>query len=187
MRYHALCSIVAVACCSATAVPRADAQLAALQPGTRVRVQAPAVAAGRLEGVVLSRSRDTVTLTRSRLAPIAVPFAAITAADVYRGRSHGDGAVTGLAWGSGVGLVVGIVAAVTYDAGSDACGTEPCDNAYTPGEVVAGSLMIGTALGAGIGAIKGAERWERLTLHTFIAVRPSRDGLVLRLAIPLGG
>lgn len=187
MRYHALCSIVAVACCSAMALRQADAQLPELQPSTRVRVQAPGIAGGRLEGVVLSRSRDTVTLTRKRGAPIAVPLAAVTAAEVNRGRSHSEGAVTGLTWGSGVGLIVGILAAVTYDAGSDACGAEPCDNTYTPGEVVAGSLMLGTALGTGIGAIKGAERWERLTVHTVVVVRPSRDGLMVTLAIPFGG
>jgi hypothetical protein len=184
MSYRVLRSIIAIACCSAMAIPRADAQIPELQPGARVRVQAPKIVGGWLEGTILSRSRDTVTLTTPRRTSIPVPLAAITAADVSRGRSRGDGAVKGLAWGSGVGLAVGLLSAVSYDTGSDACGAEPCDNELTSGQVVAGSFIIGAALGAGIGAIKGAEHWDSLTIQTYVAVRPSRDGVTLVLAIP---
>ncbi len=187
MRYRPLSSFVAVAWCVAMAIPRAEAQLAPLvepQPGTRVRVQAPGVLAGPLEATVVTRARDTVTLTRHRGAPIPVPLAAITAAEVSRGRTHRDGAVTGLAWGASVGLAVGLLSAVTYDARSDACGAEPCENDFSPGEVVAGSFLAGAALGAGIGAIKGAEHWEHLTIPvTYVAVRPSGAGLALELAV----
>jgi hypothetical protein len=119
-----------------------------------------------------------------RGAPISVALTSITAAEVSRGRSHRDGAVKGLAWGAGVGLAVGLLSAVTYDAGSDACGAEPCDNDYSPGEVVAGGFLAGALLGTGIGAIKGAEHWERLTIQTHVALRRSRDGLTLALTIP---
>ena len=184
MRYRVLHSIFAIACCSAMAVPRAGAQLREIQPGARIRVQAPGVVAGRVEATVITRARDTVTLTTGRGAPVSVPLAAITTADVSRGRSHRDGAVKGLAWGAGVGVAVGIVSALTYDAGSDACGTEPCDNRYSPGEVVAGGFVAGAGLGAGIGAIKGAERWERLTLQPYVVLRPRRDAFTLVLAVP---
>ena len=185
MRYYAFGAICAtIAGYLTLTVPRADAQLAELQPGARVRVQAPGVVAGRLEATVIARARDTVTLTMPKGAPIPVPLAAITTAEVSRGRSHRDGAVKGLAWGAGVGLAVGILSAVTYDARSDACGTEPCENDYSPGEVVAGGFMTGAMLGAGIGALKGAEHWERLTIQTYVALRRSRDGLTLALAIP---
>jgi hypothetical protein len=140
--------------------------------------------AGRLEATVIARAHDTVTLTMPRGSPIPVPLAAITAADVSRGRSHRDGAVKGLAWGTGIGLAVGILSAVTYDARSDACGAEPCENEYSPGEVVAGSFVTGAMLGAGIGALKGAEHWERLTTQTPIALRPRRGGVTLALTIP---
>ena len=183
MRYRALHSIFAITCCSAMAVPRAGAQLAELQLGARVRVRAPAVVAGRLEGTVTARSLNSVTLTTPRGAPVPVPLAAITAAEVSRGRSRRDGAVKGLAWGAGVGLAVGILSAVTYDAGSDTCGTEPCDNSFSPGEVVAGAYMAGAMLGAGIGAIKGAEHWESLTIQPYVALRPRRDGLTLVVGI----
>jgi hypothetical protein len=53
--------------------------------------------------------------------------------------------------------------------------------------VVAGSFLLGAALGTGIGAIKGAEHWQSLTIQTYVAVRRSRDRVILGLAIPFGG
>ena len=187
MRYRPLHTIGAIAWCLAIAAPSANAQLAplvALQPGTRVRVQAPVVLAGSLEATVTARARDTVTLTTSGGVAVPVPLAAITAVDVSRGRSHGDGAVKGLAWGAGAGLVVGVVSAIVYDARSDECGAEPCNNDLSPGEVAAGGLISGAVLGAGIGAIMGVEHWERLTIPTYVAVRPTRTGVVLTLTMP---
>jgi ribosomal protein S12 methylthiotransferase accessory factor YcaO len=76
-----------------------------------------------------------------------------------------------------------LLSAVVYDARSDGCGAEPCDNNLSPGEVVAGGFMTGAVLGAGIGAIAGVEHWERLTIPTYVAVRPSRAGLALVVAV----
>jgi hypothetical protein len=187
MRYRSLHTIVAIAWCFATATSRAEAQLAPLvelQPGSRVRVQAPAVLAGPLEATVVARARDTVTLTTARGAAIPIPLAAITTAEVSRGRSRRDGAVRGLAWGAGAGLVVGLPSAVVYDARSVECGAEPCNNDLSPGEVVAGGLLTGAVLGGGIGAIMGGERWERLTVPAYVAVRPNHAGVALLLAVP---
>ena len=183
MWYPTFRAIGAIAGCLTLTVPRVDAQLADLQPGARVRVQAPEVVAGRLEATVIARRRDTVTLTMPRGAPIPVPLTAITAAEVSRGRSHRDGAVKGLAWGMGVGLAAGMISAITYDAQSNACGAEPCENDYSPGEVVAGGLLTGAMLGAGIGAIKGAEHWQRLTIPARVVVRRTSEGLTLVLAL----
>ena len=183
MRYRVLNSIFAIACCSVMAIPRARAQLTELQAGARVRVRAPAVVAGRLEATVIARSPDSVTLTTPRGAPITVPLAAVTSADVSRGRSRRDGAVKGLTWGTGVGLAMGVLGAVGYDASSDACGVEPCDNELTSGEFVAASVMTGALLGTAIGAIVGTEHWERLTLPARVVVRRSSERVVLTLAI----
>jgi hypothetical protein len=183
MRYHCLPTVGAIACFVAMTAARADAQLIELQPGARVRVRAPEVVAGRLEAVVIARSGDTVTLTTPRGAPIPVPLGAITAAEVSRGRSRSDGAVKGLKLGTGIGLAMGLLSAIGYDAGSDACGSEPCENDLTPGELVAASLITGATLGAGIGAMVGAEHWERLTIPARVVVRRDRDRLTLALAI----
>ena len=184
MRCHILRTICAISSFLAATVPQAGAQLTELQLGARVRVQAPAVVAGRLEATVIARSLDAVTLTTPRGAPVQVPLAAITAAEVSRGRGRRDGAVKGLAWGSGVGVTMGLLGAIGSDASSDACGAEPCDNKLTPGEVVAASFITGAMLGTGIGAIVGAEHWERLTIPAQVALRPSRAGLAVVVAIP---
>jgi len=184
MRCHCLRTICAIACFLATPGALADAQLAELQPGARVRVRAPEVVAGRLEATVIARSGDTVTLTTPGGGPIPVPLAAITAAEVSRGRHRRDGAIKGLAWGTGVGLSVGLLGAVGSDAGSDACGAEPCKNDLTSGEIVAGAFMTGAMLGAGIGAIIGAEHWERLTIPAHVIAYRSRGRLTLAFAVP---
>jgi len=46
--------------------------------------------------------------------------------------------------------------------------------------VVAGGFVTGAV----IGAIAGVEHWDRLTIPTFAAVRPSRAGLALVVAMP---
>jgi hypothetical protein len=171
MRCPCLRTIGAIACLVTVTAARADAQLAELQPGARVRVRAPEAVAGRLEAVVISRSGDTVTMTTPRGGPIAVPLAAITVVEVSRGRSHRDGAVTGL------------ISAIATDGANGGCGSEPCENDLSPGELVATSVISGATLGAGIGAIVGAEHWERLTLPVRVVVRRDRDGLTLVLGI----
>jgi hypothetical protein len=176
-------TIGAIACLVTVTAARADAQLAELQPGARVRVRAPEAVAGRLEAVVISRSGDTVTMTTPRGGPIAVPLAAITVVEVSRGRSHRDGAVTGLKLGTGIGLAMGFLSAIGTDGETGGCGSEPCGNDLSSGEIVAASVITGATLGAGIGAIVGAEHWERLTLPVRVVVRRDRDGLTLVLGI----
>jgi hypothetical protein len=44
--------------------------------------------------------------------------------------------------------------------------------------------MAGAALGAGVGAIKGAKHWEHLTIPAYVAVQPSRTGVTFALIIP---
>src|SRR5215468_10009003 len=126
MWYRCLGIVCAIASLFLATVPRADAQLADLRPGARIRVRAPAIVTAQLEGTVIHRSDDAVTLTTARDGPILVPLATITAAEVSRGRGRGDGAVKGLTWGTGIGLVTGVLGAIVVDAGSDPCGAEPC-------------------------------------------------------------
>jgi hypothetical protein len=72
---------------------------------------------------------------------------------------------------------------IGYDTGSDACASEPCENDPSAGEFVAASVMTGSTLGAGIGALVGAEHWERLTIPVRVAVCRDRDRMTLALAI----
>ena len=182
MRYRNLLTIGAIAGLSVVLAAGADAQFAELQPGARVRLRAPEAIAGRVVGTIIARSPDSVTLTTRHGPPIAVPLATITGAEVSRGRSRRDGAVKGLAWGTGVGLAVWALEVIAYDR-SSACGEERCEDDLSPGKYVAAGVVTGATLGVGIGAIVGAEHWERIAIPTPIALRPSRGGLTVAASI----
>jgi len=142
------------------------AQLTELQPGARVRVEAPGIVAGRYVGTVLSRSADTLMLGAPNAAPVAVPIGRITNAEVSRGSSRLLGAGRGIMWGVPIGLGVGVLAAVSSDNPdglycpySSGCGGET-SGSYKAGLIVGGTVA-GAAWGALIGALVGRERWER--------------------------
>lgn len=156
---------------------RAGAQLAELQPAARVRLRAPGVIAGRLQGVVIARTADTVTIATPSAAPLQVPLARITSAEVSRGKSHRDGALKGLKWGTGLGLVSGILGAIGYEE----CTGDDCRDELTRGEAFTTSLVGGALVGAGIGAMIGSEHWERLDLPVRNTVRPTRRGAAVVL------
>jgi hypothetical protein len=163
----------------AVAAVAAGAQLAELQPGTRVRIRAPSVVAGRLEGIVILRTPDTVAVTRPDGAPISVPIVAITSADVSRGRSRSAGAIRGALWGTGVALLLDVAAALAPDDCTGDCADEPTDVELMVGMPVAGLLV-----GAPVGALIGAERWERIAIRVRPAVVPG-EGRGARLSLSL--
>ena len=144
-------------------VSAAAAQVSELRPGAYVRIRAPGVLAGDVECTILGRDRDTLRVARPGAAPMSVPLASITHAAVYRGRTRGAGARKGAKWGSGVGLGLGLFNIVFSDCSGSHC--ETSDN-------VAGVAAF-TAVGAGIGALVGtvvrAERWERVELPPRVA------------------
>ncbi len=151
------------------------AQLAEAQPGSRVRIQAPGIVAGRYVGTVLSRSSDTLVLGSTNAAPVQVPISRITSAEVSRGSSRGLGAVQGLKWGVPIGLALGVIAAAgsdnpdnVYCSGFDNCGQS--DAAFRARVITAG-VIGGAFWGAAIGALVGRERWERFD----VAPRTSFD------------
>jgi len=166
---------------AALLIPLASAggQLAELQPGARIRVRAPAVVAGRVEGTVITRTADSVTMTAPGGPTVHVPLAAMTAAEVSRGRSRRDGALKGLAWGTGIGAAMGLIS----ELGGEECPDDRCDDGYSTGEYLAAGVVSGAALGAGIGAIVGAERWERLQLPTRLALSVGRKRATVALAL----
>lgn len=145
--------------------PTSRAQLAEVQPGSRVRIQAPGIVAGKYVGTVLSRTADTLVLGSSNAAPVQVPVARITSAEVSRGSSRGLGALQGLKWGVPIGLGLGVIAAAgssnpdnVYCSGFDNCGQS--DAAFRARVITAG-VVGGAFWGAAIGALVGRERWER--------------------------
>lgn len=171
-------SIVAL---SAFSTP-AHAQHTEIQPGARVRIQAPGILAGRYVGTVLTRSADTVELGTPGTAPIKVPFARITSIEVSRGSSRSLGALRGVEWGAPIGLVIGVIAAAGTESDPycfDNCSTSGSDKAA----FVAASTLGGALWGAGIGAIVGRERWERFDVSPRTAFDVQRGRATFSLAV----
>lgn len=162
----------------AIAAAPVHAQLAELQPGARVRIEAPGVVAGKYVGTVLSRSADTLMLGAPNASPVAVAIDRITSAEVSRGSSRLLGAGRGIMWGVPIGLGVGVLAAISSDNPDDlycpyssGCGGRT-SGSYKAGLIVGGAVG-GAAWGALIGALVGRERWERFD----VAPRTSLDYL----------
>jgi hypothetical protein len=132
--------------------------LAEVQPGARVRVEAPGIVAGKYVGTVLSRRGDTLTLGNPSGTPVVLPFGSIGSLEISRGKSRTAGAIRGMLWGAPIGAALGIFGVAT---------AEDCTACYeTAGnaEVFAAFTAAGVLWGAGIGAIVGRERWERFDL-----------------------
>jgi len=166
----------------------AHAQLVELQPGARVRIQAPGIVAGRYTGTVLARTADTLSVGSPNTAPVRIPIDRITSAEVSRGSSRGLGALQGLKWGIPIGLGIGVLTAASSDnpddiycSGFDNCGRS--DSSYKT-ELIASGILGGAIWGAGIGALVGRERWERFDVapHTSFDVRHGAAHLGFALA-----
>lgn len=170
-----LCTVIAALCLSTSA----RAQLEDLRTGARVRLRAPADLAGQVEGVIVARHADTVVLALSNAAPVSVPLASITFAEIYRGRDRAAGARKGAIWGAAVGLGLGVIGAQLPDCTPPRCGTA---------EKVQGGVAI-AALSTGVGALVGmavrAERWERLELPPVRPLTPVEPETRTRADHPL--
>lgn len=155
------------------------AQLAELQPGTRVRVRGSEVA-GRLQGVVLSRSGDSLTVSRPTGPPIPLALSALSRVEVSRGKSRSRGAWRGLLWGAGIGAVLGLVPTDDPECDRDpdafGCGSRA--------ESMVLTAIGGSVIGVPIGAIVGVERWETLELPLRVGLSRAhgRNGLLLGIA-----
>ncbi len=151
----------------------AHSQMAELQPGVRVRIRAPGEIAGRLTGVVVARSADSVTITRSGGTPVAVALAKLSTLDISRGKSRSRGALRGTLWGAAVGLGLGAIAPITTE--TCAAGSARCEP-ISRGEFVQLMVLGSVVWGAGIGAIVGSERWDSAMLPTRVALLPPTRG-----------
>jgi hypothetical protein len=161
----------------------AGAQLRELQPGARVRVSAPEVLGARLEATIVARRGDTLSLVPRGTAPVELPISSLSQVEMYRGKSRLAGAKRGLLWGLAIGLPLGAVSTAgdnkDWNQVDDTCDPALKDCAtYSDLEQVAVITAGSAMLGAGIGAIIGKSRWERLQRPTpALSIVPSR-GLV---------
>jgi hypothetical protein len=143
---------------------QAQSQLLELQPGVRVRVSAPVLLGGRYDATVGARRGDTLALVRAGSPTLDIPISAVTGVEIFRGESRIDGARRGALLGGAIGL--GLGALVVLGPNKYNCEYEVCDpkDALSDTEFAAFIGLGGVLWGAGIGALVGRDRWQRLNV-----------------------
>jgi hypothetical protein len=155
-----------------TAAPAATADGAgSSDPPLRVRVTAPTIVAGRIDGRIVAVDDANLTLLSGGETRV-VPAEAVTRVEVRR-KTHRKG--RGVRIGALAGLAVGV--AVGFAAGDD-CGAAdaPTIVCVSREASAAGVGLAGALLGAGVGALAvPGERWELVDYKHLTAgfVRPS--------------
>jgi hypothetical protein len=169
---------------------QAGAQLRELQPGARVRVTAPTVLGGKLEGMIIGRRGDTVSIVSHNAAPVDIPISALSRVEISRGKSRAAGAKKGFLWGVAIGFPVGLATATgdnkTWNLVDENCDPffQTCGTHSDVEQVMLVSVGSG-AIAAGIGTLIGRERWETLNLPLLPVVIVKRHGVVIGTRIGL--
>jgi hypothetical protein len=169
---------------------QAGAQLRELQPGARVRVTAPTVLGGKLEGMIVGRKGDTLSIVSLNAAPVDVPISALSRVEISRGKSRAAGAKEGLLWGLAIGFPVGLATATgdnkTWNLVDERCDPffQTCAT-YSDVEQVMLVTVGSGAIGAGIGTLIGKERWETLSIPVLPVVIVKRDGVLVGTRVGL--
>lgn len=172
---------------SAQAVP-------VLERGTLVRIEAPEVQRGRMEGTVDAMDADRVVLLLGgdTARTVTLPLASLARLDVGMTRSRASAAARGVGIGGVTGAVVGLgVALIVIATDSD---MEPhATAAYfaigpdlwggpSNGEVVAIFTVGGAIIGAAVGGVKGlaapGRAWENRWRAPRVSVAPTGSGRV---------
>jgi hypothetical protein len=138
----------------------AQAQLAPLPPGSRLRVTAPTLALNERVGV-FQGARDTILVLQTTAATLTVPISSIMRLELSSGRKLSKiGGVAGLLVGAGAGgFALGCLA--NRDDYGVLCGGQN-DTKFVVGAVVGG--LAGAALGA---VLFRSERWKRIDVAIF--------------------
>lgn len=135
--------------------------------GSKVRVRAPTVVKGRIEGTVIGLDERSLVLGGIERGPLTLSREAITHLDVSTGRRRQT--LRGTLIGAGIGLVaMGVL-----------CGGDSGGCAEVSGVATAGAL-----LGAGVGALVKTDRWQTVPLDGVrVTLTPARRGVGLAVSI----
>ena len=138
--------------------------------GTRVRLRAPTVVGGRIEGMVIEMDEASLLIIKDD-DRLRVPRQAITQLEVSTGKRRR--ALKGMVVGAGIGAVVlGAMGGV---------GTA----GFSHGEAALLGLGTGAAYGVGIGALIKTDRWSAVPLERVrVGLAPTqRGGVRLSLSV----
>lgn len=147
--------LLACACGPAAAqdAPSRDLRGLGVSAGSRVRLTAPAVAPQPMVGSVAALTADSLLLTRGGGARLQIDARQVQSLAVSAGRNR---------WGWALrGAVVGLLAGGVIGARAAGSGDETGLAAFAG--FVAG-VLVGTPLGAGVGAVAAPERWTPVPL-----------------------
>lgn len=158
--------------CLALTIPLSNprAQEVTVPVGTRVRVES--TVKRKLNGVLLARDVDSITVVNASGAVTTVPTASVVRIRARDGRSHKTGAARGLLYGAITGIAIGGAADRRYGDVGEA----------GPLYLSMGAVY-GTVLGGVIGAVVGTQRWTTVYGRDVrVSYRPHLNG---RLSVEL--
>ena len=161
--------LVGLALTLPTASPQAQGVVVPL--GTKVRIES--TVNRKLNGVLLARDLDSITVVNASGAVATVPTASVVRIRIRDGRSHKTGAARGVLYGAITGTAIGGAAHLRY--GDLGPGADPL--------YLSMGAVYGTVLGGVIGAVVGAPRWTTVYGRDVrVSYRPHLNG---RLSVGL--
>lgn len=135
-----------------------------IREGLKVRVGAGGT---DITGVIQSVTPDSIILfTEPAGARLGIARHSIQSLKVSRGKTASQGAKKGAIWGLIIGGGSGALVAATTPADDRAF----TDIGISRGEFAVISVAEGLAIGAGIGALVKAEKWEAFNLHPTVSM-----------------
>jgi hypothetical protein len=149
-----------------------------LRVGSRIRVTAPGVVAGRTTATLVGRTADSLTIAPEDTQPLTIATARLTALDVSRGRSRSAGAARGVLWSVPVGVAAGFIA----ESAQRRCRTCGSSENLSPFHA---ALLLTALGGAGIGALIGRETWVSLDPVPRVTVAPHGGQPAIALRWPI--
>jgi hypothetical protein len=142
--------------------------------GSRIRLLAPAVVTGRIEGMVIQLDGKSLLVGGEDRTPVSVSREAITQLEVSTGRHRQT--LKGMCIGAGIGALLGFATGCVPMVG--------CDERNRGGAALIYALP-GALYGAGIGALIKRDRWSAVPLDRLrVTLVPTRGrGLGLSLSM----
>jgi hypothetical protein len=147
--------------------------------GSRVRLVAPSLLKGRIEGLVMEMDEKSLLVSSDDRLPVKVFREAITCLEVSTGRHRKT--LKGMVIGGSIGALLGI-----------SFKSDNCDNAVSIcSESLGGAMAFGAVGGAGWGAIIGSlikhDTWNEVPIDRVrVSLIPTRGrGVALSLSVAL--
>ena len=146
--------------------------------GSRVRLTAPTVLQGKLQGAITAMDEKAVVLAADSGVPVVVPREAITSLDVSAGRKKN--ALKGTVIGAAAGAVLMLVAAPVDP---NNCGVDS-PNVCSRGQGVGIGAVGGAVWGVLIGSFIKTDRWMHAPTGSWrVDVKPAPRGASVSMSL----